>query len=275
MSRFILTYKDKTPLFKGNRVIAGDLLGNHLISLAKSPNYSITSTFSRGQNDYWKFRIKSNTDISITSPASQAANIESYDSPLWDITSIIATDNCVGSRWAISGGKDECLVEYSVLQNNAIPPVSQGYFCWDLDPANSTYIFIQRISSSTSSVTWIVDNLSEKVSNWSHSEGRIKIYWNRNTGVSEVWATSNDLTNPLFNFTYSTFVGSYSITNTNDPFFFYSFIDGNETNNALFVNYAIVSNYGPTFSYQSLLKEAQIAHNPPAGKYMMGQDDLY
>jgi hypothetical protein len=39
-----------------------------------------------------------------------------------------------------------------------------------------------------------------------------------------------------------------------------------------FVNRMIVSNYGLTHSYQSLLNEP---HNPPPLSYMMGQDEKY
>jgi hypothetical protein len=245
-------------------------IGNHLIDFLNNKPSVGPATFSRTMNTYWKFRILSDTNITLRT------NDQTIDNNFlgWNISAPNAADNCIGSRWSINGGSGHYTVEYQINQSGPSTG-SLGYFCWDLDPLNSTYILCEfEGDSGTNSVKWIINGVQEKYE--THTNGSAtKVYWNKNTGISEVWVTSNDLDNPSFSLTYSKFVGSYSITNSNDPFFFYSFKNGNNVSNDIIqVNRILVSNFGPTFSYQSLTKEKSL-YTPPPTTYMMDQDDKY
>jgi len=243
-------------------------IGNHTIFLSSSKPSSITATFSKTMNQYWKFRILSDTSLTIQ-PAF-GDDVEIYNGGGgWNISSPNALDNLIGSRWAISGGSNECIAEIYVQQGGPThSPLI--YFSWDTDPGNSTYILCQfQGDSGTNSVSWVVDNIVEKYQTFDSNTPVFRIYWDRNTKLSEVRIANFD--GPGSD-QFNNVVGTYSINNSNDPCVFYSWRNGyRDAEPSIFIWRYIVSNHGGRT--QSLFYN--FTHNPPPTTYMMDQDDKY
>jgi hypothetical protein len=197
-----------------NLIINEEELGNHHIRLSDTRNSStISGSEVITENDYWKFRIKSENTVNISNNMTGLI-IDDYSGDIdLGITSSNALDNLVGSRWAISGGTGEFSVEFNTSGGSA----SLAYFIWDFNQLTPSYIFYER---KTNPPETNVSFIKEGVSQWQITPdySHIKIYWDRETGLGELLSSQDGISYSLD--------GTYSISTNNGPYFVYSFING-------------------------------------------------
>lgn len=183
----------------------------------------------RVTNDYWTYRRTTAGNnqyyyaVGLTTsfyPSPRA----SFDALIGLSGSNTSLHNMIGCNWGITGGSGEYSLEVMLDYVGDCPQSTiNHYFAWDISGSTQSYIMVSpyiQLGINRASVSWYINGSSIKqvILN---TKNACKIVWNKFTGVSSLYSSSDYIGQPIKSSTSYTFVDSYTVSNTNAPFCFY------------------------------------------------------
>lgn len=222
------TFNDRFGLYYTNRLKRYDSYinpaGNFIISQSDTPSPTMSSpaTYSREYNEFWEAAI---TTTSNTTWPFYVSGYNKIDLNLGTGSSVRSIDNFIGSRWGITGGSGQYSVDIPSFEVGSYnyPVEINSYFSFD-DVSNTltpTYIVVlgswydsNEISYPTYSIVWVENGVSVKTvitNEYTNATAKLKILWDKNTGMSYVYGDNNF---PSSTDDYFRLLGTYSFNPT-------------------------------------------------------------
>jgi hypothetical protein len=253
---YYLTYNGRTPVLNERTPIYEyvDPTNEYLISQTTIPGPTMSGspgTYSRDNNDWWEAGFTTTDTTTWPYSGSDYQNIDVFSGTG---SSIVISDNFLGSRWGMTGGSGIYSAEFpaftislgsaadepfGIYQQLSFEPLSET--------ANPTYC--QILSDyfldvggapglSSSSINFIENGIAQKQVVVGTTNKRFKVIFDRNTNETYVYSTPNTSGD------YTTLVATYSWDSqyvTKAPFAFTGWIPTTGS----FPSYGIIDAFGP------------------------------